>query len=173
MPRAVQRSQLVARLAGCLLLACIALTPATAAKQASAHLAPAFRLPARSGYVSLDSLRGHVVYLDFWASWCGPCRASFPWMAGLAERYRARGLKVVAVNLDKERALADAFLVEFPAPFAIAFDPKGGTATSYKVSAMPSSYVIGKDGTLRFRHSGFDAKHTSEVEHEIEEALGQ
>jgi thiol-disulfide isomerase/thioredoxin len=173
MPRTVQRQRSFRFTLACLLLTCVALAPAFARDHAGAQAAPSFQLPARSGSVSLDSLRGHVVYLDFWASWCGPCRASFPWMAGLAERYRARGLEIVAVNLDKDRELADEFLLEHPATFAIAFDPKGSTAEAYKVSAMPSSFVIGKDGKLLLRHAGFDPHRTTEVEHQIEEALGQ
>lgn len=157
----------------CLTMASVAVAPAAPRGRARAEVAPAFNLPARSGSASLDSLRGHVVYLDFWASWCGPCRASFPWMAQLNEKYRARGLRIVAVNLDKDRTLADGFLAEHPAPFTVAFDPAGRTADTYKVKVMPSSFVIGKDGSLLLRHAGFDPRHAAEVEARIEEALNR
>jgi thiol-disulfide isomerase/thioredoxin len=173
MPRAAQRQRTIRFALACLLTACTALAPARAGNHASTHAAPSFKLPALTGTVNLDSLRGHVVYLDFWASWCGPCRASFPWMAGLDKKYRAKGLEIVAVNLDKDRALADAFLADYPAPFTIAFDPKGGTAEAYGVSAMPSSFVIGKDGKILLRHAGFDPQRTGQVELQIEEALGK
>ena len=173
MPRAAPRPHTLRLALACLLLACATFAPAFAGDHASRHAAPSFKLPARTGSVSLDSLRGHVVYLDFWASWCGPCRASFPWMTGLDKKYGAKGLEIVAVNLDKDRALADAFLAEYPAPFTIAFDPKGSTAQAYGVSAMPSSFVIGKDGKILLRHAGFDPQRTAKVELQIEEALGK
>jgi thiol-disulfide isomerase/thioredoxin len=173
MPRAVQRPRTVRFALARLLLACAVLAPAVASGRANSHAAPAFRLPSLTGTVSLDSLRGRVVYLDFWASWCGPCRASFPWMTGLDKKYRGKGLQVVAVNLDKDRVAADAFLADYPAPFTIAFDPKGKTAEAYGVSAMPSSFVIGKDGKVLLRHAGFDPQHTGTVELQIEEALGK
>jgi thiol-disulfide isomerase/thioredoxin len=138
-----------------------------------AQPAPRFELPMRTGSVSLDSLRGRVVYVDFWASWCAPCRASFPWMAALAQRYRARGLEVVAIDLDKDRALADAFLAQHPAPFRVAFDPYGGSARAFGVTAMPSSFVVSKDGTVLLRHAGFDLGRTADVVSRIEEALAQ
>ena len=91
----------------------------------------------------------------------------------LAERNRARGLEIVAINLDKDRALADGFLAEHPAAFAVAFDPKGATAEAYRVTVMPSSFVIGRDGALLLRHTGFDPRRTREVEARIEEALAR
>jgi thiol-disulfide isomerase/thioredoxin len=133
--------------------------------------APAFTLPATSGTVALDSLRGRVVYLDFWASWCEPCRKSFPWMNTLRERYAGRGLTVVAINLDKSRDLADSFLENYPATFRVAFDPAGKVAEAYRVMAMPTSFVIGRDGKVRFTHIGFQTGKTAQVEAKIEEAL--
>ena len=171
MPRAVPRQRIHRLALACLLVACATFAPALAGNHPSTHTAPSFKLPARTGSVSLDSLRGRVVYLDFWASWCGPCRASFPWMTGLDKKYGAKGLEIVAVNLDKDRALADAFLADYPAPFTIAFDPKGSVAQAYGVSAMPSSFVIGKDGKILLRHAGFDPQRTAKVELQIEEAL--
>lgn len=132
--------------------------------------APGFALPGRTAPVTLDSLRDRVVLLDFWASWCGPCRQSFPWMASLQESLGTRGLRVVAVNLDKERALADAFLAEHPAPFAVAFDPEGATAGRYGVRAMPTSVLVGRDGKILLVHPGFDARTAGEYRHAIEEA---
>jgi thiol-disulfide isomerase/thioredoxin len=134
--------------------------------------APRFALPGRSGEtVALDSLDARVVLVDFWASWCVPCRKSFPWMNALREQYGAKGLAIVAINLDKDRAAADAFLAKNPAAFTVAFDPAGQTAEAYRVSGMPSTVLIGQDRTILVRHTGFDSKHAGEIEAAIEEAL--
>jgi len=152
-------------------LGLLPLLPLSAHASKPAAVAPTFSLPALHGTASLDSLRGRVVLVDFWASWCVPCRGSFPWMASLSERYRDRGLAIVAVNLDKDRALADRFLAEHPAPFTVAFDPAGETAEAYHVRAMPTSVLVGADGHVLLTHIGFDPKHSAEVEARIEEAL--
>ncbi len=147
--------------------------PASARSQGPVA-APAFVLPARTGgTASLDSLRGKVVLVDFWASWCGPCRQSFPWMASMAQRYGAKGLTVVAINLDKEREDAEVFLSRFPAPFAIAFDPAGKTAEAYKVNAMPTSFLVDRTGTIVYSHAGFVPRDTAAVEQLIAAALAK
>ena len=146
--------------------------PAPAASAAAAApRAPSFSLPGRgSDPVALDSLDAKVVLVDFWASWCVPCRASFSWMNAMREKYGAKGLAIVAVNLDKDRADADAFLTQHPASFLVAFDPKGKTAEAYHVSAMPSSYLVTPNGAFVLRHQGFDPKKTAELETAIARA---
>ena len=148
--------------------------PAAARKRdgaAQPATAPSFSLPGRQGTVTLASLSGKVVYVDFWASWCAPCRASFPWLRAMHERYASRGLTIVAINLDKDRPLAEGFLGEFPAPFLIAFDPAGKTAEAFQVSTMPSSFLVGRDGSILFSHAGFDSKDAGDLEARIREAL--
>jgi thiol-disulfide isomerase/thioredoxin len=135
--------------------------------------APGFTLPTGSGTVALEALRGKVVLVDFWASWCAPCRQSFPWMSAISEREAASGLVVVAINLDKDRELADAFLREFSPPFIVAFDPAGKTAEAYDVTAMPSSYLVGRDGHLLYSHAGFDLRDAETIEHRIQEAVAK
>jgi thiol-disulfide isomerase/thioredoxin len=161
-------------LLGSVLLLCLA-APALAGKQAAgappAVSAPAFNLPTRDGTVSLDSLQGKVAYVDFWASWCGPCKQSFPWMKSLHERYAAKGLVVVAINLDKDRNAALEFLAKYPAPFTVAFDPSGKTAKAFKVWGMPTSYIVGPTGAILATHAGFDPKRTALIESEIQKAL--
>jgi cytochrome c biogenesis protein CcmG/thiol:disulfide interchange protein DsbE len=117
--------------------------------------AASFELPTRTGTVSLDALRGKVVLVDFWASWCGPCRQSFPWLGKVAQRYGAKGLVVVAIDLDKDRGLAERFLHELPSPFTVAFDPAGKTAEAFDVEAMPSSFLIDRAGQVVYSHAGF------------------
>ena len=98
---------------------------------------PQATLPAQQ----LAELRGQLVYLDFWASWCGPCRQSFPWMNRMQQRYGAAGLQIVAVNVDQDRAEAEAFLRKLPAAFTVAFDGGGDTPKRWGVRAMPTSVL--------------------------------
>lgn len=105
--------------------------------------------------LDLASLRGRVVYLDFWASWCAPCRQSFPWMQIMKSNYEAQGLEIIAVNLDRNRADADKFLKQFHPTFDLHFDPQGELADLYKVQGMPSSMLIDRHGVTRFIHVGF------------------
>lgn len=103
----------------------------------------------------LDDLRGKVVLLDFWASWCEPCRQSFPWMSELQQRHGDSGLVVIAINLDQDRKLAERFLAATPARFRIEYDAEGMLATRFDVTAMPMSIVIDRQGRIRERHKGF------------------
>jgi thiol-disulfide isomerase/thioredoxin len=118
--------------------------------------APAFALPtAQGGTISLLQLRGQVVYVDFWASWCGPCRRSFPWMNEMQQRYGGRGVTIVAINVDAKRADADRFLRQYPATFAVVYDGTGTTPGAYAVKAMPSSYIIDPQGRVAGVEYGF------------------
>lgn len=155
-----------------ILAAAFAMILATSASPASAARvsalapgasAPVFTLPTREGEVSLEALKGKVVYVDFWASWCEPCRRSFAWMKTLHEKYGDR-LAVVAIDLDRRRADADGFLAANPVPFTIAFDPAGKVAEAFHVAAMPSSYVLDPQGRVLHAQAGFDPKKTAELE---------
>jgi len=105
--------------------------------------------------LDLSPYKGKVVYLDFWASWCTPCRVSFPWMNEIQQVYADRGLVVIGVNVDHDRALADAFLQSSPARFKILYDPTGDIASQYEFKDMPTSILIGRDGKVRYEHYGF------------------
>jgi thiol-disulfide isomerase/thioredoxin len=166
----------VCRASPFLLLLALAVPAASKAARAVSP-APAsaagFSLPTSRGTVALDALRGKVVLVDFWASWCVPCRQSFPWMSAVSERYAASGLVVVAIDLDKSREPAEAFLREFSPPFIVAFDPAGKTAEAYDVRAMPSSYLVGRDGRLVYSHAGFDPRDAATIENQIKEAVAK
>jgi thiol-disulfide isomerase/thioredoxin len=128
--------------------------------------APDFTLQGETVDITLNAFKGKVVLLDFWASWCAPCRASFPWMNEMQNRYRSQGLVVIAINLDKDRALADHFLSKTPAEFTLAFDPKGEVASRYGLKGMPSSFLIDKQGQIVKSHIGFF--HSEEEKRELE-----
>jgi len=134
--------------------------------------APNIKLPGLNGEVDLSEFRGKVVYLDFWASWCKPCAKSFPWMNRMQATYAGQGLEIVAVNLDKERELAEAFLKKVKADFTIAFDSEGKSAETYQLKGMPSSYLIGRDGKLYASHIGFREKDKPKMEKAIKQLLG-
>lgn len=122
---------------------------------------------------NLDAYKGNVVVIDFWASWCVPCRRSFPWLNDMQAKYAEQGLVVVGVNLDANREDATAFLQEYPADFLIHFDNNAVLAKEYGVEAMPSSFVVGRDGEIIARHLGFKVKRQDEYEATLVEALGE
>jgi thiol-disulfide isomerase/thioredoxin len=123
--------------------------------------------------LDLASLRGRVVYLDFWASWCAPCRQSFPWMETMKRTYGAQGLEIVTVNLDRDRADADKFLKQFHPTFDVRLDPKGELAELYKVQGMPSSVLIDRRGVIRFTHVGFRPVDGPVYETQVRELLAE
>lgn len=133
--------------------------------------APGFKLPGLSGEVDLSAWLGQLVYVDFWASWCGPCRLSFPFMNELQQRHRAQGLQVVAINVDAKRADADRFLSANPAQFTLAFDAKGDTPRRWAVKSMPSSSLVGRDGRVLWVHRGFRDEDRTELMAKVAAAL--
>jgi cytochrome c biogenesis protein CcmG, thiol:disulfide interchange protein DsbE len=166
-PGAFQRGR---PLAG-LLLASVMALPCLAIEAGQA--APDFELPGRQGTVHLSDYKGKTVYLDFWASWCGPCKQSFPWMNEMQSRYAAQGFKVVGVNVDQKTADAKTFLEGTPAQFDVAFDQAGKTPRSYAIKGMPTSVLIGPDGKVLMVHSGFKDEQRAEIEQQIRQALGR
>ena len=144
-------------------------TPAMAIDAGQA--APDIDLANGSVSQKLSSLKGKVVYVDFWASWCGPCRQSFPWMNEMQSKYGAKGLQVVGVNLDAKQADADQFLANWPAKFTVAFDAKGDTAKRFEVKGMPTSVLIGADGKVLAVHQGFKDEDRKELEAKFASAL--
>lgn len=122
---------------------------------------------ARADTLNLDRYRGKVVYVDFWASWCGPCKQSFPFMKGLASHYGAGDVVVLTVNLDRQRPQADAFLRQVGSSLPVVYDSAGDLAKAWKVADMPTSLVFDRKGAMRFRHQGFFANKTGEYEAHI------
>ncbi len=150
-------------------LAAIILFAISSAIQAES--APSFELPGVKSTVSLEDLRGSVVLIDFWASWCTPCRKSFPWMNELQARYKDHGLRIVAINLDESREAADIFLKQMNVDFTVAFDHQAETAEAYRVMAMPSSYLIDQYGNIAKSLLGFRHKDKIVIEQSIQKLL--
>ena len=142
-------------------------------KLISIWLALAAALPAAEAAPpqALEPIEGKVIWVDFWASWCVPCRRSFPWMNTMHDKYGDQGLQIIAVNLDKERALADGFLAEVPAQFSLRFDPAGALAKQFGVQAMPSSFLLDASGNVLAQHFGFKVADAKVYEQAIAAAL--
>lgn len=136
--------------------------------------APPIALPNATGQPwSLAALRGRVVYVDFWASWCTPCRRSFPWMNALAQRYENDGFAIVGVNVDKRRADAEQFLRDVPAAFPVVFDARGAAPTAYDVKEMPSAFLIDRDGVVVAVEEGFHDDQRDAIESRIRALLAK
>lgn len=123
--------------------------------------------------LNLAEYKGKVVYLDFWASWCVPCRKSFPWMNTMQQQYSPDDLVIIAVNLDKKKELATSFLDENPANFKILYDPKGQLAKKFQIKGMPSSVIFDRNGKPVVAHTGFFIKKISDYEAEIQKEINK
>ena len=121
----------------------------------------------------LPSLAGKIVLVDFWASWCGPCKASFPMMAELYRDYVDRGVVIVAVGIDEKASAAVAFAKKMTPPFPTVHDREQKLVRTVVVPTMPTSYLIGRDGKVRFMHQGFHGDTARDVRREIESLLNE
>ena len=120
----------------------------------------------------LPDTKGKVVVLDFWASWCAPCKASFPALQRLQNQYKSRGLEIIAVNMDKKREALDRFLAEYPVTFTIVRDAQTRLAETVEPQAMPTTLVVDRRGKVVARHSGYQGEETERaLAEEIEKCL--
>jgi cytochrome c biogenesis protein CcmG, thiol:disulfide interchange protein DsbE len=154
-----------------------ALTLLSGAVQAArvGDIVPTVHLPTQ-GIVPFElppKQKNKVIYVDFWASWCGPCKQSFPWMNEMQRKYASRGLEITAINVDTRRGDAERFLAQSPAGFAVAFDPQGNVPKQFAISGMPSSFLIDGDGKILFVHSGFRDSDREVIEKAMIAALAQ
>jgi len=157
----------------------IALALATLSTAFNAHAidvgqpAPSFTLPSlpQDQQTALSAYAGKVVYLDFWASWCAPCRKSFPLLEALHKKLKAQGFEVVAVNLDEDKVKAEQFLKEIPVGFTVVRDADGGWADKYVIESMPTSFILDKKGVVQHIHHGFTSDDIKGLEAKIMELL--
>jgi thiol-disulfide isomerase/thioredoxin len=121
--------------------------------------------------VSLADYRGKVVYLDFWASWCAPCRESFPFMNELQGDLGDKGLQILGISVDKTADEAHRFLAHYPAKFTTALDTAAACPSAFRLEGMPSSYIIDRTGVVRAVHIGFHDSDRSEIRSKVLEIL--
>jgi thiol-disulfide isomerase/thioredoxin len=120
---------------------------------------------------TLESLRGHVVVLDFWASWCVACRGSFPMLNDLQSRYNARGLRVLGLTLEENSDAINEFLEAVPASFTIVRDPSGKAGDAFQVVAMPTTFLLDSEGRIVARFEGGDKKAHAGLEEAVKTLL--
>ncbi len=142
-----------------LLAAALASAPAMAGEVSPAASSPpaaAFSLQSRDGApVSLASLKGQVVLINFWATWCGPCRKEMPLLEQIHAKYAPLGFAMIGVNVEEDTRMMNAFLKDVPVKFPILLDPANSVSKLYNVSAMPSTVIVDRKGNIRFVHQGY------------------
>jgi len=118
--------------------------------------APDFTLQSSDGKpVSLAQFKGDVVMINFWASWCGPCRQEMPLLDNIYKQYKDMGFTLLGVNVEPHARNADAWLKQTPVSYPILFDPKSQVSQLYQVQAMPTTVIIDRKGIVRFVHNGY------------------
>ncbi len=164
----MNRASFIRKIAAALALLCAAALPAHAAETGKP-------LPDLKGFGlegDVPATRGKVVLLDFWASWCGPCKKSFPAIEEIHRAYKGRGLTVLAVSVDENAAAMKAFLKQHAVTFPVARDAKQKLVEAVKVSAMPTSLLVDRRGVVRFVNTGFRSDTEAKLRKQIEELLG-
>ncbi len=159
-------------------LLALVLLVATSSSALAAALKVGDALPDLSGFKLdgklPDGLKGKVVMLDFWASWCDPCKASFPVMNELQQAYAEKGLVILAVNVDEKAADMDDFLKKHKAEFSVLRDAAQKLVARAGIRTMPSSFLVDRAGKVRFVHSGFRGEETTKkYKSEIESLLAE
>jgi thiol-disulfide isomerase/thioredoxin len=136
----------------------LALAPVEQADATVAANAPApnFSLAARGGQkLSLSQYKGQVVMINFWATWCGPCRQEMPLLDAMYQKYKRMGFTLIGVNVEPDSKAAEEFLKKVPVSFPVAFDPDSSVSKLYAVQGMPSSIIIDRKGNARVIHRGY------------------
>ena len=131
-----------------------------------------FTLKSRSGKnIKLSELRGEVVMLNFWASWCGPCRKEMPILEKIHKKYKKLGFTLLGVNVEQDTRAAKRYLKDVKVSFPILFDPANKTSKLYNVSAMPTTILIDRNGNKRFLHKGYKSGYENAYKKEIKKLL--
>jgi peroxiredoxin len=138
------------------LLAVTTVILATTANAAGDQPAPTFTLPARGGStIDLSQFKGQVVMINFWASWCGPCRQEMPLLESMYKKYKPLGFTLLGVNVEPEQKDAESFLQQTPVSFPVLFDAKSKVSGLYNVQGMPTTIFIDRKGNVRLVHQSY------------------
>jgi thiol-disulfide isomerase/thioredoxin len=153
-----------------LLLLVLNLSRGTAAASEVGEMGPGFQLPilGRTDQVAMSDLKGQVVFLDFWASWCGPCRESLPVYEALYQQFGSKEFQVVAINLDEFKKDAEGFLNQHPVSYTVLLDPAGISASAWQIKAMPSSFLLDRQGRIVRSYAGFESSDIQRLKNDIE-----
>ena len=133
-----------------------------------AQPAPDFTLTDANGQpVTLSELRGQVVMINFWASWCGPCREEMPLLEQIHQRYEPLGFTLLGINVEQDSTDGKAFLKDRPVSFPVLYDPQNGISKLYDVVAMPSTVLIDRQGNIRYLHHGYKPGYENDYQDQI------
>jgi peroxiredoxin len=155
-----------------LVLLCLLVPLASSATIGDA--APDFSLPTLTGEkVTLGAFKGKAVLLNFWASWCTPCREELPELQKMYQKYHKQGFEVIGINIDKKQANAEKFVQRFALSFPVVLDPDSSTISKYEGRAMPTSYLIDRQGMIRQVFFGFNQKKLPDMEKAVVEAMNE
>lgn len=162
------------RMAAFMLLACFSSGTVQAAMPAIGSMAPGFTLKGDNGKnLKLAEYRGQVVMINFWATWCSPCRQEIPHLNRLHERYRKTGFALLGINIDDQPRVAREMMQKLSVAFPVLFDTDKRVSRLYDVGAMPSSLLIDRDGRIRYIHLGYRAGYEIQYDTQIRELLKQ
>ncbi len=134
--------------------------------------APDFTLKSKDGgNFRLSEHRGEVIFINFWASWCGPCRQEMPLLDKLHARYADAGFKVVGISIDEEQTEADALLKKIPVSFPVLYDSESSVSQLFDVDAMPTSVLVDRNGNMRFLHRGYKPGYEDDYRAQVKELI--
>ena len=149
-----------------------ALAVGTVTSAVAEDSAPDFTLKSRDGSnMRLSELRGQVVMINFWASWCGPCRQEMPLLDELYQQYEPLGFTLLGVNVEQDVADAERLLKDAPVSFPVLYDPDNSVTKAYDVVAMPSTILVDRDGNMRYVHHGYKPGYEDDYQTQIRELI--
>jgi len=153
---------------------CICVLLFTFSLQAESVSSPAydFTLHSRAGEnIRLNELAGQVVLINFWASWCGPCRKELPKLESLHQKYKDLGVTIIGINIDENPELSKKILKDIEVNFTVLYDPENQVSQQYEIESMPSTFLVDKKGLFRFRHNGYLPGYEDKYDQQIKQLI--